>query len=715
MRTHVVVGLTVLALGCGSDDEPAPVAEIACVPATAWVAPVTQLLQRATTVIVFRNDGAPGTVSLALDGADAEDFALSPITDCDEGRRLGTGDLCFVQVDFAPTSLGPKQASLRVGATRLALTGTAIATTNSLFIGAANLSFSRGAVAIGLSEFIVSNQGTTPIALGAPTFSGTGFVGNTASDCGPMLTAGGACRMQVAYSPTTRGCAAGAMHLGGLDVPVDGRFLGGVEVYARGAGTGTITSSPAGIDCSTGDVGVCARAFDADRVTLTATPTNGSFLVGPSATRTIEILPWDITRNWYVQFASPAAKAISLTLDGDARGTVDNFMTTSTCTDDCTLHAEPGDYVQLTARTPSRFLGWSGACVGTSPTCELGLTVNDRAATATFAKDDGEVATLLPAVPASVAAFYADGDLLVVGPSGSAEVPLLIASRLSPTGAVRWSRTIATTLEWSRDLVTTASGAAYLFTTAPDVSRATLFRLDDSGAVVWTRPLPANAFPSSFDTMLAPIGDDLALVWADEVAVRAAADGAVRWRSPLDTPLAIAASATELAVARHDFESGPIVIERFALDGTPRGTPSLAAGRFDSVVLAYDHDGGVVVASGPAITRFDATGTTTFTVPETDLTTYRYLTVTSAGRIVSARSHRYRYRYDYDAGALVLAHDPTGVERWRLDKEAAGGGDPHDAQFSGVGLTDLISDRQGHVALIGNYAAGPWIEILAIP
>ncbi|MBK9030774.1 MAG: hypothetical protein IPL61_05440 [Myxococcales bacterium] len=42
--------------------------------------------------------------------------------------------------------------------------------------------------------------------------------------------------MQVVYSLTIRGCAAGAMRLGGVGIPIDGRFVGGTEVYVRGGG-----------------------------------------------------------------------------------------------------------------------------------------------------------------------------------------------------------------------------------------------------------------------------------------------------------------------------------------------------------------------------------------------------------------------------------------------------------------------------------------------
>jgi hypothetical protein len=617
-----------------------------------------------------------------------------------------------VQVDFAPQSLGAKRASLRVGATRIALTGTAIATTTGLFIGAANLSFSRGAVALGISEFIVSNQGTTPIPLGAPAFSGAGFIGNTASDCGPMLTGGAACTMRVAYTPLARGCAIGAMHLGGATVPIDGRFISGVEVYPRGAGTGTITSSPAGIDCGTGDVGVCARAFDDDRVTLTATPTGGSHLAGASATRTISLVPRSFTPSWIVHFASPAAKAIALSLDGEAVGTVSYDPVASTCTDDCTLHVEPGDHPVLRARTPSRFTGWSGACGGIGRTCELGLTVNDRAATATFAKDDGEVTTLLPEVPVAAAAFFADGDLLAAGDDRLQEPPALIVSRLAPTGAMRWSRALPSEFRWVVDAATTATGAAYLVVLGPDQTTYTLLRLDGAGATVWAQPLPTTT------PAFVPVLARSATKWRSR--------GTTSWRC-VRRPTARCAGAPRSSCpwpSPHRPPNWPSPVTT----SPPRRPRSIASRSTAHRERAVDHqrpdEDQARLRSperpghgdGRALVRLDATGATTFSVPEVDGTVGRFVAIDRDGRIVTARAHRFQGRSAFAAGALVLAHDATGAEVWRLDKDTNGASDYGGPGFDAVEPYDLISDNQGHVALIGVYnLRQPWIEILAVP
>lgn len=253
----------------------------------------------------------------------------------------------------------------------------------------------------------------------------------------------------------------------------------------------------------------------------------------------------------------------------------------------------------------------------------------------------------------------------------------------------------------------------YRVVLGPDQTTYTLLRLDGAGATVWAQPLPTTT--PAFVPVLAPVGDEVALAWNDELAVRAATDGTVRWRTPIELPLAITASAAELAVARYDVAASATTIDRFAFDGTPRGAPWTISG-LTRTKLAYDHQSGLVMATEAALVRLDATGATTFSVPEVDGTVGRFVAIDRDGRIVTARAHRFQGRSAFAAGALVLAHDATGAEVWRLDKDTNGASDYGGPGFDAVEPYDLISDNQGHVALIGVYnLRQPWIEILAVP
>ena len=73
-------------------------------------------------------------------------------------------------------------------------------------------------------------------------------------------------------------------------------------------------------------------------------------------------------------FAAPPTAPLTVTVVGD--GTVTDASSGISCPSDCDESYKKGSSVTLTA-TPdadSSFLGWSGACVGTDPTCVVKLT-----------------------------------------------------------------------------------------------------------------------------------------------------------------------------------------------------------------------------------------------------------------------------------------------------------------------------------------------------
>ncbi len=150
-------------------------------------------------------------------------------------------------------------------------------------------------------------------------------------------------------------------------------------------GNGTITSLPAGIACGA----TCTHAFAfGSSVTLLATPALGwafqSWTGCASMTATCAVTI-DQPRTVTAVFAPAAALTLDVTLVGPGRvtsgagGGID-------CGADCTQTYGGTTTVTLTA-TPdvgAVFLGWGGACSGTSSTCTV--TVNpSRTVTAMFA------------------------------------------------------------------------------------------------------------------------------------------------------------------------------------------------------------------------------------------------------------------------------------------------------------------------------------------
>ncbi len=157
-----------------------------------------------------------------------------------------------------------------------------------------------------------------------------------------------------------------------------------LTVSKTGAGTGTVTSSPAGIDCGP----TCTHAFaHGTSVTLTATPAAGSVFTGwggaCSGTGTCQ-LTMSADHSVTADFAL-APKTLTVSKAGAGNGTVTSSPAGINCGPTCTHVFEHGTSVTLTAtaHTGATFTGWSGACSGTG-TCTLTMS-EERSATATFA------------------------------------------------------------------------------------------------------------------------------------------------------------------------------------------------------------------------------------------------------------------------------------------------------------------------------------------
>lgn len=157
-----------------------------------------------------------------------------------------------------------------------------------------------------------------------------------------------------------------------------------LTVVKAGAGGGTVTSLPAGINCG----GTCSAQFDfGTSVTLSAAPDTSSIFAGWSGggcsgtgTCTV-VMNADITVT--ATFA-PARFNLTVTVDGP--GTVsDSLGQIVDCRTTCTASYPNGSTVNLTATavgTGAVFMGWSGACTGTGG-CSV-LMDQNKAVTATF-------------------------------------------------------------------------------------------------------------------------------------------------------------------------------------------------------------------------------------------------------------------------------------------------------------------------------------------
>ncbi len=159
-----------------------------------------------------------------------------------------------------------------------------------------------------------------------------------------------------------------------------------ISVVAAGTGSGTVSSTPAGISCGQ----TCSASFAAGTaVTLTATPNAGSTFAGwsggCSGTGTCSLMASSNT-SVTATFSTAAANVqLSVQLAGTGTGTVSSTPAGITCGTTCSASFASGTAITLTATpaTGSTFTGWSGACTGTG-TCSVTPTAN-TSVTATFA------------------------------------------------------------------------------------------------------------------------------------------------------------------------------------------------------------------------------------------------------------------------------------------------------------------------------------------
>ena len=166
-----------------------------------------------------------------------------------------------------------------------------------------------------------------------------------------------------------------------------------VTVTKQGSGSGTVTSSPAGIECGA----TCSNRFDAGTtVTLNAAPAAGSSFAGWSggctgtATCTVA-LPSNPASNTTVAVTATfnsTANTHHLTVNksGTGTGTVTSIPAGISCGTTCAADFPIGSTVTLTAvaATGSTFTGWSGGgCAGTGA-CIVVMNA-DQTVTASFA------------------------------------------------------------------------------------------------------------------------------------------------------------------------------------------------------------------------------------------------------------------------------------------------------------------------------------------
>jgi aryl-phospho-beta-D-glucosidase BglC (GH1 family) len=181
---------------------------------------------------------------------------------------------------------------------------------------------------------------------------------------------------------------------GALDAVLRGAGMGNsvnraLTLTKAGAGNGTVTSSPAGINCGS----TCTANYPSGTsVTLAAAVASGSTFAGWSGACTGTgtcTVSMTAARSVTATFNSSVTTfALSVTKAGPGSGTVTSSPAGINCGGTCAANYSSGTAVTLTAAVASgsTFTGWSGACTGTG-TCTVSMTAA-RSVTATFNTTD---------------------------------------------------------------------------------------------------------------------------------------------------------------------------------------------------------------------------------------------------------------------------------------------------------------------------------------
>jgi len=160
-----------------------------------------------------------------------------------------------------------------------------------------------------------------------------------------------------------------------------------ITVDRGGDGAGTVTSTPAGIDCGA----TCQTSFEeGTAVTLTATSASGSSFTGWQGacladTSHVSILNAPAGQTCTATYAATATPNydVAVTLTGE--GQVTTADATLSCPDLCTATYAENTQVTLTATPASgyAFNRWEGACQSAEPSCTVEVS-SDRQVTAVF-------------------------------------------------------------------------------------------------------------------------------------------------------------------------------------------------------------------------------------------------------------------------------------------------------------------------------------------
>ncbi|MDD2712560.1 MAG: M12 family metallo-peptidase, partial [Simplicispira sp.] len=163
-----------------------------------------------------------------------------------------------------------------------------------------------------------------------------------------------------------------------------------LSVSRQGTGSGSVASTPAGIDCGS----TCSASYAAGTsVTLSVQAASGSTFAGwggaCSGTASSCSVSMDSARSVTASFtAAPVQRLVTLSKSGTGTGSVTSSPSGLSCSADCGVASASfasTSAITLTAQAASgsTFAGWSGACTG-SNNCTIAAGASSASVTASF-------------------------------------------------------------------------------------------------------------------------------------------------------------------------------------------------------------------------------------------------------------------------------------------------------------------------------------------
>jgi len=416
------------------------------------------------------------------------------------------------------------------------------------------------------------------------------------------------------------------------------------------SGSGSVRSTPAGIDCGTTCSAVLAEGT---QMVLTPLPDagwqfagwgGGCSGLGGCAFKVVADTKVFVT----FEAVPPAAAGkhnVTVTPSGAGAGRISSSPAGIDCGSRCTAQFDDGTKVVFNA-TPapgSTFAGWNGACAGTATTCELSITT-DLQLGAAF---DG---TVTPPTAAGGWTSTAGADVVAIAtdPSGSTlalfvdpGAPLPVGLRkLDAKGKEVWTRffdgSTNTNVDPATALATDGAGDIYLMwaSNCADfgcrgtidfgdgaTAAAALVKLDTDGKLVWEKRLSEDGANLAVNAG----GDAVFRSWASTdssttTVVRVSADGSQVWTASsrgltsvgIDDEGNVVAGATtsetDPIFGQTFTTTGPVVAKLASADGSVMWAKRIATGTGGDIDALGVDGSGAIVAAGHFGGAFDFGG-----------------------------------------------------------------------------------------------------------